>query len=447
MVGQQAAPPGATIGLKVAIVGGSLAGCAAAIALQRVGCAVTVYERSRGKLEDRGAGIGMPLALLHTLIERDFVDATMAHLPVTRSPFVLRTSAEPEGQDRGRLLWEQPIAAAVTNWGIVYRHLRSRIPETVYHQGLEVTALSELDNAAIGVHLADGQTEQFDLVVCADGQQSVGRHLLFPTQALQYVGYVLWRGLAEEQCVGHIELLEDRVTWAVSESGYCLLYLVPSRTEEVAVGRRQVNWVWYEKVTATALPGVLTDAQGIVHPTSLPPGVASAAQVTYIHQRARHYLPGYVADVVCATAAPFIQAVFDLSIPHYTRGRLCLIGDASTLCRPHAASGAVKALTNALALADALRTTGSLDDALRAWDAAQSAEGRRLVTLGQVMGRAFVQDAPAWQQMDAAAMEHWWTALMREQQWYVTEDATDHAPPPSATGGELEPETAQYRWH
>ena len=262
----------------------------------------------------------------------------------------------------------------------------------------------------------------------------MGRRLLFPTQALQYVGYVLWRGLAEEQQVAHIELLEDRVTWAVSESGYCLLYLVPSRTEEVAVGKRQVNWVLYENVTATALPGVLTDAQGMVHPTSLPPGVASAAQVAYIHHRARQQLPGYVADVVCATAAPFIQAVFDLSIPHYSRGHLCLIGDASTLCRPHAASGAVKALTNAIALADALSTPGSLDDALRAWDAAQSAEGRRLVTLGQVMGRAFVQDAPPWQQMDTGAMEHWWTALMREQHWYVIEDATDRAPHTSAEG-------------
>lgn len=56
--------------MNVGIVGGSLAGCAAAIALRRAGCEVSVYERSRGALEDRGAGIGMPLALLRTLIGR-----------------------------------------------------------------------------------------------------------------------------------------------------------------------------------------------------------------------------------------------------------------------------------------------------------------------------------------------------------------------------------------
>jgi 2,6-dihydroxypyridine 3-monooxygenase len=367
----------------------------------------------------------MPFALLHTLIERDFVDANMAHLQATKAPFVLRAGGEEAGDDRGRLLWEQPIAAAVTNWGIVYRHLRSRIPDALYHQGQEVTAVSDPEDAPVSVHFADGHTAQFDLVVCADGPQSVGRRRLFPTQSLQYVGYILWRGLAEEQAVANIPRFEGRVTWAVSDTGYCLLYLVPSRTEEVAVGKRQVNWVLYENVTDTALPGVLTDAHGVVHPTSLPPGAASAAQVAYIHHRACHQFPGYVADVVCATPSPFIQAVFDLSLPHYRQGRLCLIGDASTLCRPHAASGAVKALTNAIALADALTAPGTLDDALGAWDAAQSAEGRRLVTLGQVMGRALVQHVPAWQQMDAAAMEHWWTALMRAQHWYVTEDARD----------------------
>jgi 2-polyprenyl-6-methoxyphenol hydroxylase-like FAD-dependent oxidoreductase len=425
MARQQAGSPGIATGFKVAIVGGSLAGCAVAIALQRAGCDVTVYERSRGKLEDRGAGIGMPLALLHTLVERDFVDANMAHLQATKAPFVLRAGGEEEGDDRGRLLWEQPIAAAVTNWGIVYRHLRSRLPDALYHQGQEVIAVSDPEGDTVSVHLADGHTAQVDLVVCADGQQSVGRRLLFPAQPLQYAGYILWRGLAEEQAVANIPLFEGRVTWAVSDTGYCLLYLVPSRTEEVAAGKRQVNWVLYENVTDTALPGVLTDAHGIVHPTSLPPGAASAAQVAYIHYKARQQFPGYVADAVCATPTPFIQAVFDLSVPHYRRGRLCLIGDASTLCRPHAASGAVKALTNAMALADALTTPGALDNALDAWDAAQSAEGRRLVTLGQVMGRAFVQHTPAWRQMDAAAMEHWWTALMSDQHWYVTEDASD----------------------
>jgi arylsulfatase len=96
--------------------------------------------------------------------------------------------------------------------------------------------VSDPGGDTVSVHLADGHTAQFDFVVCADGPQSVGRRLLFPAQPLQYVGYILWRGLAEEQAVANSPLLEDRVTWAVSATGYCLLYLVPSRTGLLKMG-------------------------------------------------------------------------------------------------------------------------------------------------------------------------------------------------------------------
>jgi 2-polyprenyl-6-methoxyphenol hydroxylase-like FAD-dependent oxidoreductase len=408
--------------VNVGIVGGSLAGCAAAIALRRAGCEVSVYERSRGALEDRGAGIGMPLALLRTLVERDYVDEDMAYFRASRSPFVFRAGPEHGGRRQERVLWEQPVAVAVTNWGIVYRHLRSRVPDAVYRQGDDVIDVASSGNGA-SLRFAGGRTATFDLVVCADGQHSVGRRTLFPEQRLQYAGYVLWRGLADESSVADIERFDDRITWAVSGTGYCLLYIVPSRAEDVTIGKRQVNWVLYENVADTALPGVLTDARGVVHPTSLPPGAASAEQVAHIRERARQQFPAYVADVVCATRTPFIQAVFDVRVPRYRRERICLVGDAATVCRPHAASGAVKALTNALALWGALGAHGAVDDALEAWDQAQSAEGHRLVMLGQVMGKAFVQEPPAWHTMDGAAVADWWSGLMRDQHWYVTEDA------------------------
>ncbi len=251
-------------GLKVAVVGGSIAGCAVAIALQRIGCDVTVYERSTGQLEDRGAGLGIPLSLLQALVARDLVDADMAHFEATKCPFVLRHDHGEGDAFQGRILWEQPIAVALTNWGVLYRHLRSRVPDDRYHQGHEVIDIGEAEDG-VAVRLADGRVARFALVVCADGQHSIGRRFLFPDQSLQYVGYILWRGLAEEASISQIERFENRVTWAVSPSGYCLLYIVPSRAEALSPGSRQVNWVMYENVTDSALPGVLTDAQGYYH--------------------------------------------------------------------------------------------------------------------------------------------------------------------------------------
>ena len=49
--------------LKVGIVGGSIAGCAAAHAFLKAGCDVQVFERSGAGLEERGSGIAIPTPL------------------------------------------------------------------------------------------------------------------------------------------------------------------------------------------------------------------------------------------------------------------------------------------------------------------------------------------------------------------------------------------------
>ena len=55
-----------TRGFRVGIVGGSIAGCTAAIELVRLGCEVTLFERTGEELKDRGAGIGVPPSVIDT---------------------------------------------------------------------------------------------------------------------------------------------------------------------------------------------------------------------------------------------------------------------------------------------------------------------------------------------------------------------------------------------
>ena len=53
--------------MKIGIVGGSIAGCFAAILLQKEGYDVTVFERSKTELVGRGGGVGTTSALLKQL--------------------------------------------------------------------------------------------------------------------------------------------------------------------------------------------------------------------------------------------------------------------------------------------------------------------------------------------------------------------------------------------
>ena len=406
-------------GLRVGIIGGSVAGSVTAAELVRLGADVMVFERSR-HLEDRGAGIGLALSLVETLKERSLIDADMAHIPVFNRRFVVR--CDKEDPYLGRTIWEQSFASASTNWDVLYRQVRRRVPDAVFHQGWHVVSIRKQADGEVSLELADGHVLPFDLVVCADGYDSLGRRLLFPGHEPRYVGYIIWRGLIPEDLVADIALFEGVRVFTMYEGGHAIFYLVPGRNGELKVGSRRLNWGIYDKVSDEDLERILTDAEGTVHRGSLPPGAASETQVAYVHNLAKTFFPRFVAQVVCATDKPFVQAIYEARVPAYHRSRICLIGDASTLVRPHTAAGSVKAMTDALALSKALATRGPLDAVLQAWDDERCAAGSQLVNLGQALGEALVTRVPDWSTMNPAMMERLYAGVIAGKSWYEIDE-------------------------
>ena len=81
--------------------------------------------------------------------------------------------------------------------------------------------------------------------------------------------------------------------------------------------------------------------------------------------------------MVARRGAPFAQAIYDLDVPRMAFGRVCLIGDAAFVVRPHIAAGTAKAAADAWALADALGSSDmEVERALLQWEARQLAVGR-----------------------------------------------------------------------
>lgn len=91
--------------LKIAISGGSVAGCSAAILLQQLGAEVTVFERSSHPREGRGAGIVLPEAFIKSCVEKGLFDADMPRLPVASRSFSVKD---------GREIWRQPAFVVST---------------------------------------------------------------------------------------------------------------------------------------------------------------------------------------------------------------------------------------------------------------------------------------------------------------------------------------------
>ncbi len=405
-----------TRNLNIAIVGGSIAGCAAATELHRRGHAVTVLERSGEELKDRGAGIGIPASMLNTLVERDLVDSDIACFPGGAFTRLCRRDDEPR---YGYVAWSQPIDIMALNWGSLYRNLRRRVPEGTYRTHSRVTALRPTPQETVVVKLADGSELTFDLVLCADGYASLGRLTLFPDVETRYAGYVLWRGAIHESELAETKPLERGIQCVGFSGGHGIFYFVPGPEETVRDGERLVNWGIYHQLPADELPAFLTDTSGFRHEGSLPPGSMPTATENAMKAFHAAHLPDYYIEIIERSRGTFAYVISDCEVEAYHRNRICLVGDAGAFARPHSGAGALKGIGDVISLAEALDDDEPLENALSHWSEARAGANNQLVRFGNQLGQALVLDIPDWSTMDAVAMKAWFSGAVTIQSEYM----------------------------
>lgn len=152
-----------------------------------------------------------------------------------------------------------------------------------------------------------------------------------------------------------MKFFANKFTFFHGINTHILCYLIPGSKGELSEGERRLNWVWYVNVPpGDKLQSLLTDRHGIRREFSVPQG---AIKDEYIRQQkdvAQTSLPSIFKDLVISTNDPFIQTIFDLSVPKMAFGRVCIVGDAAFVPRPHTAASASKAATNAMALANSI---------------------------------------------------------------------------------------------
>jgi 2-polyprenyl-6-methoxyphenol hydroxylase-like FAD-dependent oxidoreductase len=387
--------------IRVAIVGGSIAGCAMAIELSRIGCQVTVLERSRHGLRERGTGIAMPIPLVQELMRRDLVDRDIGYLPTQHVARIAKSSGNAL---HGQLIWKQPSQVAQLRWDVLFQQLRARVPDDCYLHDCAVQAAFERQQR-VSLQLQDGRVFEVDLAIFCDGYRSRGRGQLFPAAVPQYAGHVLWRGLLPEHELRDSGPLEDTLVTALYSGGYGAFYFVRAQAGYTGPSSRSVNWALYLQVPAVELPRWLTDSNGVVHAGSVPAGMLPSATERECKHKAASLLPDYYARLLQQTCDTFLQAVFDTRVPGYCHGRMLLSGDAGALAMPTTGSGALKALQDAADLAAALRAHPSLAAATSAWDRTRTRRGNRLVDYGRQLALALLTDSVDWSTMDAAALQ------------------------------------------
>ena len=355
---------------RAIVVGGSLGGLTAALVLRDAAWDVEVYERSTAPLEGRGAGIVVHPASVRYLVERSSRDVREM---TARARWVRYLD------DEGTVATESPCRFRFTSYYALHRDLLACFDGARYHLGHRVVAFDQ-DPDGVTVHLADGRDERCDLLVCADGIHSTARRLLLPDVERRYAGYVAWRGT-----VGESELtattfgtLHEAITYFVAPGTHILAYPIPSVDGSVDPGRRFTNWVWYWNVEAAALDELMTGRDGRRYGVSIPAGAVEHRHLDGLRRVAERVLPPPLAEMVRKTREPFVQVVFDIEVSRMAFGRVCLIGDAAFVLRPHAAVGTAKAAEDSWNLALAIEAAGhDVVEALARWEPSQLALGRR----------------------------------------------------------------------
>jgi 2-polyprenyl-6-methoxyphenol hydroxylase-like FAD-dependent oxidoreductase len=365
--------------LRIAVAGGSIGGLCAGLALRGTGFDVQVYERVSGPMETRGAGI---------VVQGELVDLLRTHgagaLPTTHC--TVRRYLRPEGGD-GKV---QRAPQDFTSWEAIYRTLAAAFPADRCHRGVTLTDFSN-GEGVVQAHIDGYGVIEADLLVAADGAQSPTRRRFLPELSSAYAGYVAWRGTLDEAAAPPdlVRFFDDAFTFCEAHSaGHILVYFIPGDGADTTPGKRRLNWVWYVGVNEADLPRLLVDSDGRQHHASLPSGGTPDRTIRDLRDLARREVHPMLAALVAATPQPFLQTIVDVVPTRMVFGRVCLLGDAAFVVRPHTAGATAKAARDATILARALKQAGrNVDAGLSSFEEMQIEFGRGLVDYGVALGR------------------------------------------------------------
>jgi 2-polyprenyl-6-methoxyphenol hydroxylase-like FAD-dependent oxidoreductase len=329
--------------VRCVVVGGSLVGLSAAIALSRLGAEVTVAERSPARAVDGGGGLGVDVDLLREVTGID-ADPPVLH-----------------GIDRDGTAWH-----LLQGW--LEEHA-ARLPGVSVLRSLPVTAVTPGDRErGAAVRTAQGDTFAADLVVGADGARSTVRATVDPAHPDgRYAGVLLWRTLVDERAMPPSVTLPAAGEPAreVYAGPYRLVtYPVPGPGGETAVGHRRLNLVWYDPEQRDLLREAgLLDGQ-TVH-GSLAPGELPAP----VRQRLADFAAARWPSPWREALALALEAgtMFGTPIVQYkparlVAGRVALAGDAAHAASPMVGGGFRQGLYDVRALTGALTSAASPDE-------------------------------------------------------------------------------------
>src|SRR5687768_113589 len=343
---------------RIAIVGGGIGGLTLAIALQRRGFPVKVYEGAPA-IQPLGAGLGLAANAVNAFTNIGIGDAVLGAGKVLK---VLRIKNE-----KGQILSETDSEKIAAKFGVINNFtihradlhdvlIREVLPDTL-QLNKRLTDLEAQGDSTL-LKFSDGTLSLADFVIACDGIHSVVRKKLLPGSTPRYAGYTCWRGVIDTIPNG-VDPDETSETWGPGRR----FGIVPLSNNRL---------YWFACLNAKA-----NDPQ----------------MVSFRNEELLHCFKDFhhpVAAIIKSTPAERIiwNDIIDLKpLKKFAFGNILLMGDAAHATTPNMGQGACMAIEDAAVLMQCMEHNRSVQAAFMQFEKKRLPRTTTIVKNSWTLGR------------------------------------------------------------
>jgi 2-polyprenyl-6-methoxyphenol hydroxylase-like FAD-dependent oxidoreductase len=343
---------------EITIIGGGVGGLTLALLLHRAGVPCRVYEAA-AEIRPIGVGINVLPHATQVLAELG-LEGALARVAVATQEAVFFNRF-------GQLIYREPLGRAAGYehpqfsihradlHAVLLDAFRERVGAERLHLGWKCAGFAQ-DDAAVTLHFVDPASgtprasQRAGAVVAADGIHSVIRKQLFPDEGPpKYSGVNMWRGATVwPTFLSGASMV--RAGWLAN--GKMVIY--PIRNDVDGAGRQLVNWV-------AELGTPRHESRDWNRAGRLEDFIGAFADWHFDWLD----VPALIRGAERILEFPMVDQD---PLPHWTVGRVTLLGDAAHPMYPRGSNGAGQAILDARCLAGLL-AGGEVREALAAYEA------------------------------------------------------------------------------